>query len=102
MADLTDAELDELEVLERAATPCVAWEAGRYTIGAMGLQWCWEICGDNDNAASDADCFAAARNALPALIAEVRRHRREKALDALSQQAQELGMYDAPKENPPG
>ena len=103
MDALTDAQLDELERLEQAATPCTAWESGSYTIGAQGLgSWCWEICGDNDRAAEDAACFAAARNALPALIAEVRRYRREKALDALSRQAQERGEYSAPKENPPG
>lgn len=99
MADLTDEQLLELELLDRNSTRG-AWEAGKYTIGAPGLELCWEIHGDNDNAAQDALCFAAARSALPALIAEVRAARRGKALDALSEQAQELGLYEI--KNPPG
>ena len=80
MDNLTDTQLDELERLEREATPCTAWEAGKYTIGASGRDWCWELYGDNNLAAEDAACFAAARNALPALIAEVRRLR-ERVLE---------------------
>ena len=78
---LTDAELDRLEELHVAATPGVWRPEGADVSADIG-----DVCYDADDI--DAETIAAAHNALPALLAEVREHRAREAahratLDAL-------------------
>ena len=75
-------DIDALEALERAATPG-PWTAtnrvrddGVWMVERDGDDLIADIDGDNHECdAANAALIAAARNALPELIAEVRRHR---------------------------
>lgn len=74
-APLTDAELDQLDALNRARTPgrlCVASSAfGKFALfgGPDGEEWIATLAHARE---ADARAIAAALNALPALLAEVR------------------------------
>lgn len=76
---LTDAELDQLDALNRARTPgrlCVARSSrGEYGIfgGPDGEEWIATLAHARE---ADARAIAAALNALPSLLAEVRASRR--------------------------
>ena len=84
---LTDAELDRLEGLHAAATPG-PWESdvwGDVTVCPPGEHI---VIAEAPGNQVHAGLIVAARNALPALLAEVREHRareaaRRAALDAL-------------------
>jgi len=81
MPRLTDEQREELGRLEKAATPG-PWESGGST-PTPGEVWIWEQTGHHPGdpdapdtriaccGAPDAALIAAARNALPALLAEV-------------------------------
>lgn len=77
-APLTDAELDQLDALNRARTPgrlCVARSSrGEFGIfgGPDGEEW---IATLPRGRSAEAEAFVAMANALPALLAEVRASR---------------------------
>ena len=96
MDALTDAQLDELERLHASASPdwCEDMEGAPPCPIVSG-----DPCGDAPvigwmNSVDDGVLAVQMHLCLPALIAEVRRYRREKALDALSRQAQGRGEYN--------
>lgn len=74
---LTEAELLELERLEREATPAERWFRDWISTGAIDIRCAMmgpHHTGDDrvDAAQRDADLVVAARNALPSLIAAYR------------------------------
>jgi len=77
-ARLTDEEIAELERLERKATAGPWLDTGRYVSGGDGGQI---VVNDKHIDSVDQALIAAARNALPKLLAEVRelRARDERA-----------------------
>lgn len=113
---ITDEELDQLEALEKAATPG-PWFVGKdmpqggvsavkhfgkdpYTGKSLGRgEYCLieALPGDDGffEQSEDGALVRAARNALPKLIAELREHRRLARLNAeLNRQVEELGLYE--------
>ncbi|MFN9086729.1 MAG: hypothetical protein ACK5W7_04295 [Gemmatimonadaceae bacterium] len=71
---MTNDELTTLEALANAATPGPWVEDGFDCVRAPDFRILYDnSCRDDDNGARNAAFIAAARDAVPALVAEVRR-----------------------------
>jgi hypothetical protein len=80
---LTEQQLTDIETRANAATAgpwCTdSWEIYQGTEYQPGAEWIGETCraGEMDDSRADAEFVAAAREDVPALLAEVRRLRAE-------------------------
>ncbi|MCF8533853.1 MAG: hypothetical protein K9G48_12675 [Reyranella sp.] len=103
MIALTDAELAELAAADRSATPG-PWTAARpeqkgeewphgIIVAAVARGMGIYISGDSATFPSaDRSLIVAARNALPALLAEVREHRQRRTATTVEMTMGDLGL----------